>query len=98
MLSQVSGLLQLMSKEDVLMGNLSTAQYVLHSCVGAAQAAALDTHMRIILQNEARHPLALLKCFPVNPRPSENEAGFQFNQVKCQLLFIIRNSFNRFPV
>lgn len=42
MLSQVSGLLQLMSKEGVLMGNLSTAQYVLHSCMGAAQAAALD--------------------------------------------------------
>lgn len=53
--------------------------------------------MKTILWNEAWRLLAQLKYFPVNPRPSETEAGFQFNQVKCQLLFIIGSSFNRFP-
>lgn len=78
-------------------GKLSTAHY--HCTVGWA-LPGLQPQGHPQEHNPAEWDLALLaqlKCFPVNPRPSETEAEFQFNQVKCQLLFIIRNSFNRFP-
>lgn len=82
---------------EVLMANWAlptiTAQLGGH-CLGCSPRGI---HMNTVLQSGAWHLLAQLKCFSVNPRLSETEAGFQFNQVKCQLLFIIRNSFNRFP-